>query len=390
MKRLFWTLLIFTMGTNLPAPLFPLYQIGFHMTDADISLLFATYAVFLLPSLLLVGHLSDQVGRKTMMLPSIALLAVASGVFAVAPSAVFLYAARALQGIATGGFLGACTAFMMDQADESQRQRTTLLASFTTMVGFGLGPGVAGLFIQYVPSDPYSTVFLLHLFLCFASMVAVGTLSETVRRRPGARVQFSLGVPRNVRLPFFGFIAPAVFLFFAMNGTVIALISTFAVKVLHLHNLAIGGMLIFALMLAGGLAQLAIRNADMLKVTKWGLLMTAAGAFVIILSAPEKSPLLLVVGTLIEGIGNGWTFKGSLGLSGQITTAETRAKVVASYYVAAYAGFSIPVFSVGLLSERVGLTNALLVLSVLLTAGAFAMIAGSRRAMKLAPDGVVP
>lgn len=158
MKRLFWTLLIFTMGTNLPAPIFPLYQMRFHLSNADISLLFSTYAVFLLPSLLLVGHLSDQVGRKVMMIPSIALLAVASIVFAFAPSADFLYVARALQGIATGGFLGTCTAFMMDQVDGSRRARTTLLVSFTTMVGFGLGPGLTGVFIQYVPSDPYSTL----------------------------------------------------------------------------------------------------------------------------------------------------------------------------------------------------------------------------------------
>ena len=341
MKRLLWTLLIFTMGTNLAVPLFPLYQMRFHMSNADISLLFSTYAVFLLPSLLFVGHLSDQVGRKVMMIPSIALLAVASIIFAFAPSADFLYVARALQGIATGGFLGTCTAFMMDQVDSSRRARTTLLVSFTTMVGFGLGPGLAGVFIQYVPSDPYSTVFILHLALSIGSIVTVSTLAETIRRRPELRVQLTLGVPRNTRLPFFGFIAPSVFLFFAMNGTVIALISTFAVKVLHLHNMAIGGLLIFVLMLAGGLAQVVVRNADMLKVTKFGLLLTAAGAFVLIMSAPEKSILFLVVGTVIEGIGNGWTFKGSLGLCGQITTPETRAKVVSSYYVAAYAGFSM-------------------------------------------------
>ena len=373
------------MGTNLPVPLFPLYQMRFDMSNADISLLFSTYAVFLLPSLLLVGHLSDQVGRKVMMIPSIALLATASVIFAIAPSPYFLFVSRALQGVATGGFLGTCTAFIMDHGDSSRRAKTTLLASFTTMVGFGVGPGLSGLFIQYVPTDPYSTVFILHVALSISSIVAVLTLAETVRRHTGLPIKFAIGVPRNIRLPFFGFIAPAVFLFFAMNGSVIALISTFAIKVLHLHNLAIGGLLIFTLMLSGGLAQVVISHSDMLEMimlTKRGLLLTAVGAFVIIMSAPEKSLFLLVVGTVIEGIGNGWTFKGSLGLCGQITTDETRAKIVSSYYAAAYAGFSIPIFSVGLLSDYIGLTDALLALAVLLTFATMMLIAGSKRDRK--------
>ena len=51
MTRWGWTatvaLLIFTMGTSIATPLLPLYQSRFHLTDGQITLLFATYTLTL-------------------------------------------------------------------------------------------------------------------------------------------------------------------------------------------------------------------------------------------------------------------------------------------------------------------------------------------------------
>ncbi len=377
MKRLWWTLLVFTTGTNLATPLFPLYQSRFGIGTTDITLLFTIYAVCLLPSLLLIGPLSDRAGRKRIILPMLVVMTLASLLFAFASTPAMLFAARALQGVATGGFLGACTAFMAEQRDAAQRPRTLLLASFTTMLGFGLGPGLAGALVQYVGRDPYQMPFLLHVSLMLTAVIASSTVAETVTRTRSLRPRVAIGVPRGVRAAFFGFIAPAGFVFFALNGTVIALIPSFTVSVLHLHNLATAGGLVLLLMLAGGVAQVLARDTDLLRLTRWGLVLTAAGAFVIIAASPTHSVATLLLGMIIEGVGNGWTFKGSLALAGKVATSKAQAQVISSYYMAAYIGFSVPVFSVGLLSAVLGLTPALLLLSSVLAIGVIAIILGS-------------
>jgi MFS family permease len=48
----------------LPTPLFQLYHRTWNLTTADTSIVFATYAASLIPSLLFLGRLSDSIGRR--------------------------------------------------------------------------------------------------------------------------------------------------------------------------------------------------------------------------------------------------------------------------------------------------------------------------------------
>ena len=81
MKRLLFALLIMTMGANLPAPLFPLYQVHFGLNSLEITVLYAIYAAALIPTLLLIGPLSDQVGRRPVIVPMMILGAVVAALF---------------------------------------------------------------------------------------------------------------------------------------------------------------------------------------------------------------------------------------------------------------------------------------------------------------------
>lgn len=384
MKRVWWNLFIFTLGANLTSPLFPLYQSRFHLNDASITLLFAIYAVFLFPALLVLGPLADSWGRKSVVVSMAALMACASLIFAFATSTPMIFTARALQGLATGGFLGTCTAFLIDQVELRQRHIALTVASITPMLGFGLGPLLAGLLIQYVHTwSPYQSPFLFHIILMLPALILLLTVREVRPTQKQRRLHISLGIPRELRRPFFGFITPSAFIYFALNGAVVALIPTFIVTILAVKNLAVSGAAIFLLMLAGGLAQLATRAADLLTVTRWGLVLTILGAFVMLGAAPTHSAIPLFLGMIIEGIGNGWTFQGSLGLAGEISKPSTHARLLSSYYFAGYIGFSLPVFAVGLLATSIGLTAAFLALTVLLTFGGIAILASSKYTMQI-------
>ena len=179
-------MLVLTMGTSTLTPLLPLYQRDFGLSTGTATLLFVTYTVTVCPTMLIAGNLSDRLGRKRLLLPAMAVMTLASLVFALAESVPLLFVGRVLQGLAIGGFLGVGAAFVVDHAKTESKALAAALAGVAFRVGFGLGPGIAGITAQYAP-NPRHLIFEIHIVLMILGMIAVGTATETLFRRTRPR-----------------------------------------------------------------------------------------------------------------------------------------------------------------------------------------------------------
>lgn len=374
MKRLLFALLIMTLGANLPAPLFPLYQVHFELNSLEITILYAIYAMALIPSLLLIGPLSDQVGRRPIVVSMMVLGVIVAALFAWAQSPVILFIARTLEGIALGGFIGTVTAFLLDYSSPGQAVHVTMMASITTMVGFGLGPGLGGALVEYFPWHVLQLPYLLDGALTIISLFSVLTVRETIPYSGRITWRIFIGVPEEVRRSFFSFIAPAIFLMFALIGAIIALIPGYLETVLHSNNLAMSGLIIFLLLGVGGLAQLFVQQRAPIPVTQAGLILMVIGAWIMLAAGHSNSMTFFFAGILIQGVGSGWTFKGSLGLVGILSKSATRAHLFSSYYVAAYLGFIVPVVLVGWFTLIFSLQSAFFILTGFITVGSLLII----------------
>ena len=58
------------LGTTLPTPLDGLYQQEFGFSALMVTVIFATYAAGVIAALLLLGRLSDQIGRRLPCCPA--------------------------------------------------------------------------------------------------------------------------------------------------------------------------------------------------------------------------------------------------------------------------------------------------------------------------------
>src|SRR5262245_29868628 len=97
-----------------PSPLYRSYSVLWHFSALTLTLIYATYAFGVLAALLLAGRVSDDVGRRPVLLVALTGLAGATVLFLFADSAAWLFVARGLQGVATGVALSAAGATLLD------------------------------------------------------------------------------------------------------------------------------------------------------------------------------------------------------------------------------------------------------------------------------------
>ncbi|OXM17518.1 MFS transporter [Paenibacillus herberti] len=344
------------------SPLFPLYRLRYGLNSLELSLLFVSYAVVLLPVLLITGARGAFWGLKKVIRLAIWLAVVSSILFLANNAPWMLYAARMLEGAAYGLFTGAAVPYLLRFASQGLSARAILLSGITISFGFGLGPAISGLITEYMPAFPSRTPYLLFIFLLLISAALIETLPNKKQTEDDARGKISIGVPAGMSRHFWLMAALPVFTLFTINGIVLSLIPTFVVSVLKSTDLSISGLLALLLLGGGALLQLLPLPSHPVIRLRAGLVILAAGAWTVVLSGQESSLLLLWIGVALQALGTGWVFQVSLRLAGELPEAKDRPRVITTYYLAAYSGFIVPIAGLGLLSNVFGMTKAMVVL----------------------------
>src|SRR5438105_4442705 len=94
--------LINALGYGIIIPIIYAYSHSFKLSDFQIGLLFSLFSVCQFISTPVIGKLSDKYGRKPLLILSLVGTAASFFIAAFAPNALFLFLARALDGITAG------------------------------------------------------------------------------------------------------------------------------------------------------------------------------------------------------------------------------------------------------------------------------------------------
>lgn len=213
------TVLVDVIGLGIVLPSLPFYVADVGGAALEVTYLFATFSICSFLSTPILGALSDRIGRRPILIISIASTAIGWFVFASANSLLFLFIGRIIDGLAAGNFSIAQNYLVDISKDDKDRTNNLGLIGSMFGIGFILGPMLGGLLSAISPSFPFWTAGVL---ATINMVMAILFLPETNKTRNLTKMSFNPFVPiinavKNKKLfPYF----VTWFLFgIAMSGT---------------------------------------------------------------------------------------------------------------------------------------------------------------------------
>jgi len=364
------------LSANLATPLYAVWAKQFGYSTAVLALIFAVYALVLIPALLVFGQLSDRFGRRVVIAIGLSLAVLALVLFALAAGTAWLFAARAVLGVAQGMLSGAATAALAELVPAEGARRAALLATLSQAGGSAFGVLLCGVLAQWAPA-PKVTPFVVGMVVCVLVAAALPLVPETAERQSGGLSIRRPHVPQEVRGAFarVGLTAAAVWA--VAGGLFLSVMPSYAGRlVLHSQNLALLALVTTLVLLSSCAAQLVVRRgAPAAQAQAAGLLLLAVGLLALVLAAPVRSSALLVTGAILAGAGHGTAYLAAQDGLTRLAPDQQRAELSAAFYVCVYIGVSVPVIGIGVLAVATTLFTAVAAFAAVTGCGALAVAA---------------
>jgi MFS family permease len=342
------------LGTTLPTPLYPLFEVRYGFGPLLVTVIFAIYAFGVIAGLILFGNLSDRIGRKPLLLFGLALSAASALLFLFAGSLVPIYVARIVSGLSAGVFTGTATAYIIDLAPSGRRILASFVAVFANLGGLGAGTLLSGLLAQWA-RNPLRTPFAVDLVLVGVAAAALLVPSETVQRGTFSLRLQRLGVPQEVRGVFVRASLAGVAAF-AVSGVFSSVAPGFLDVGLHRHSPALAGLLVFVLFLMSVAGQGLVFRLPNALAAGCGFLVV--GVALLGVSLETDSLVALFSSSVVAGLGQGIVVSAGLAAIAERAPAARRAGTASSFFVVLYLGLSLPVIAAGVAIHYTSLRTA--------------------------------
>ncbi|MEA2704270.1 MAG: transporter, family, tetracycline resistance protein [Actinomycetota bacterium] len=289
------------VGWGIVLPILPLYAEHFTTSKVTIGLLVAVFSLMQLVFAPIWGRVSDRVGRKPVLVVSLAGTAVGSLLMGIAPTLPILFLGRIIDGI-SGGSISTAHAAVTDMAAPGQRARLIGLLGAAFGIGFVIGPAIGGLAALEGRHLPF---FVAAAIAGINALVAIRRLPET---RP-VRVEPAPEVAARPRPAVSGTLLQLVLVVFVATSAFTAFEATFALLGNERFGLTIAGtsgvFVLVGLFLAffqGGMVHPIVARYGELATVRGGLGLNVVG-FLLLAGADDWLRLGLALALITAGQG---------------------------------------------------------------------------------------
>ena len=368
-----YTLLIVMAFATLPSPLFGLYRARDHLSSLMITVVFAIFAGGTITALLAVPRIAVRIGRRGVMLSSVAIMMAAAGLLAVWKALPGLLIGRLVSGVAVGLAAGTAITYLIElrlRADpKASMVSARNIGTAITVGALGVGPLIAGCLAEWA-RWPLTLTYLVFLGLGAVSLAGLLVVPETGTLAPRAVMAKRSKGSRPARLPIPA--AAGTLAAFAASGLFAGLAGLILATTFGHPSHALSGATLFLVYFSGAASQLAMASLPASRFLALGTISMLAGLVLLVASVLLSNPdlALFLVGGALIGAGVGAVFKGTTGIVLQAAAPENRLAMTSALLVVLYVGLSIPVVGAGIaLDQGASIPNTVLGFAILVALG---------------------
>lgn len=374
-------LAIFTtiVASHMPTPLYAVWQQAWGFSSTALTAVFSVYVLGVVLTLLTMGSLSDQVGRRQMLIPGLVFILCGSAMFMLATDIYQLGLARLLTGIGTGLVTGAATAAVVELEPNNNWTRGATLAALAFTLGASAGPTITSLALRWTSHAhvwPFLVVIALSI-LCIVLLLRAPWPENIGQRQPDFRLRAwrptPIKVPRHL-LGTFVFAAAAICLAWSTGSLYSSLGPSMARDLAGVKDLAVAGLFAAGWQLVAGLSQFAGQRQPLNRLILGGPLLLISGLASMAGAVVLSSVWLFSLATVMTAMG-----AGCIGVIATVTIARSappaeRGAMNSAFFLAAYMTMATVVLGIGFASDRLGMVNSMLGFTLLISLAAAALM----------------
>ncbi|MDM0112657.1 MFS transporter [Variovorax sp. J22R133] len=333
----------FLAGSSAPTAIYPVYQAAWGFSPVVIAEIFGIYALAVLAALLVVGRLSDHVGRRPVLLAATVAQVVAMAVFITADGVTSLLVARVIQGLSAGAAVAAVGAGLLD----FDKVRGTIANAIAPIMGTASGALVGGLMVRFLPA-PTDLVYAVLGVVFVVQLVGVVLMPEPITPRKGALASLKpqFAVPAKVRGPLMLAI-PVLVAAWSLAGFYGSLGPALVKHMFGFDASLFGGLGLFVLAASGAVAVLLLQHQNAQTMMRLGTAGLLLGVSTVLGGLALHSPAVYFLGTAMAGMGFGAGFQGAIRMVMPLATPHERAGVLSVAFVVSYLAMGVPAIVAG-------------------------------------------
>ncbi|MGV9914551.1 MFS transporter [Streptomyces tendae] len=361
-----------------PTPLWPLYAERYGFGATTVTVAFAVLVLGAVAGFVGLGHLSDRLGRRRIVVPALAVTTVAALVLVEWTTLEGLLVGRFLAGAGIGLMASTATAYLHDlyhrrYPDRPDAALPGVVASLANLGGLALGPLVAGGVAQWVghPLTVVQSGFAVASALCLVTVLVTPETVERTGDAAGPPPRFELR-PGTGRV-FAAAAALAVFSF-ALFGLISSLGAVILVARLGITSHLVAGVAAFLMFGASALAQLLLGRLAPRPMSLLGAILLPGGLLLVTGSLYRPALWAFLLAVTVAGAGAGLLFKSGVVRATEVAREKSRAGVLAMFFVAGYLGMGLPAVLFSVASRHVGLGPAMVGFAGVLSMGTVAAV----------------
>lgn len=340
---------MFSLGSGIASPIVPLYSSSLGASYIQIGIIGTAYGLVYAISAVLLGKLSDKLGRKVIMLLGATLCTFAAASYSIATNVNQIMLIRAIEGLAWAAFFPSIEALTADVSHVSAVGRTMGFSTASYGAGFALGALMAGTLASFFS---YRYTFLFYLASSIlAAFLVLATIHEPKRalheRTPSKTTFRSNGLKHRANI-----LADLISMVYSIVlMTILTLLPVYAEGLgIEIFSIGVLMMMLWVARITSFLnaGRVSDKMGRKLVLTP-SLAGLAIGSFLL---AVSETWLTLVLAVIVIGLSLGALFPVSIALISDYVSSSQRGVAMGMFETASAVGQTIGPAVGGVLAER--------------------------------------